>query len=153
MATAVACVPEPVIALQPVSSGPSGTTVDIEGVGFGKGHIEIRWNSFDGPRLADAEGPIFTAKIIVPAVPDGLYAVLALGRDADGGITSAARAAFQVTLAGAGRSGVSHGTPKASSEDADSGRIVSGPALTTGLVGAGIGATAAALLSRRRRSD
>lgn len=157
-AVAVACVPEPLISLQPISAGRSGSTVVVEGVGFGKGPVEIRWNAIAGSRLADAEGPTFTTSITVPSVPEGLYAVLALARDADGGITNAARAAFQVTAEEVTRSGAPRGEARAprGGDDEDHGGSAWSGSFTAGVVGAGAGATAATaaiLMASRRRGD
>lgn len=101
-ATASACVPQArLVSLQPRPSGPAGSQVTVEGVGFDPGTAEVRWNGPGGTLLAIAEGPSFSVPIAVPDVPPGLYAVVVLMRLPDGGVGNAGSAAFDVTGEGA----------------------------------------------------
>lgn len=93
-----ACVPQPrLVAVLPDSSGPPGTEVTIDGLGFDPGRAEVRWNSREGEVLATANGPDFSVTITVPEAPAGLYALVVLSRQPGGAIGNTARAAFQVT--------------------------------------------------------
>ncbi|MGH9151540.1 MAG: hypothetical protein ACRD03_03830, partial [Acidimicrobiales bacterium] len=98
MQSAWACVPQPrLVAVLPDSSGPPGTEVTVDGLGFDRGRAEVRWNSRDGALLASADGPDFSATITIPDVPAGLYALIVLSRQPGGAIGNTARAAFEVT--------------------------------------------------------
>lgn len=92
-----ACVPYPIIVVGPQSSGPPGTDVKVSGVSFAPGQIEVRWNSIEGPVLGTARDPDFTLDAKIPEADAGLYAVVALTRDPDGGVSTLARASFLVT--------------------------------------------------------
>lgn len=93
-----ACIPQPkLVSLQPQASGPAGSRVTVQGLGFDQGPIEIRWNGSDGPQLAKAEGPNFSAEITIPSSPEGLYGVVVLGRKVDGAVGNTGTAAFQVS--------------------------------------------------------
>lgn len=136
-ASAFACIPQPLLSVQPRASGTPGTKVTAEGTGFGSGTIEIRWNSTTGAELARTVGPNFSADLAIPAVADGLYVILAFSRTASGGIDSAVRAEFLVS------SGVS--APSPTTADHDQRRPSIWPvALAVGGVG---GAVAGGLLS------
>lgn len=107
-----ACVPQPFIFLEPVSSGPPGSEVTVQGLRFGEPDIEIRWQTPDGPTLATATGGDFSVLVTIPEAPPGLYALLVIARAPGGGIDSVQRAVFQVTEEGS--SGVSQGLPEES---------------------------------------
>jgi hypothetical protein len=144
-----ACVPQPIVYLRPVSSGPPGTEVTVEGQNFTAGRAEVRWNGFDGQILATPTGPTFSSAVSIPDVDPGLYTVLVLVRDPAGAIGAVARSAFQVTS----RAGISpsSGQPaigitpeRAGSERWHAGAVAGGTGL---LVGAGLGV----VFARRRR--
>ncbi len=97
---AFACVPQPLITLTPLASGPGGTQVSLQGVAFGAVPVEIRWNTLDGPQLATTQGPQISTTVTIPPSPDGLYSILAFERRTDGSVGSSARAAFEVTSIG-----------------------------------------------------
>lgn len=93
---ASACVPQPLITLQPQASGPVGTQVTVNALAV-NGPAEIRWNGVDGERLGDGTGPAFLAAVTIPDVPAGLYSIVVLERQADGSVGSTGRASFEVT--------------------------------------------------------
>lgn len=151
-----ACVPQPLISIQPQSSGPPGSQVTVEGASLGRGAVEIRWNKLDGPMLAKAVGPNLSQPVTIPEAPEGLYTVIVVERDPNGGIASSGRAAFQVTGAGAtsppGSPEQGTGAAAAAADKASSGLD---PALAWGggvalLLAGGLGGTW--LGQRRRRS-
>ena len=96
-ARAAACVPQPLIWVQPKASGPSSSQVTLDGIAFSPGPVEIRWNTIDGPLLLTADGPTFNAVIAIPPSQPGQYALLAFSRDQNGAVGVSARAAFTVT--------------------------------------------------------
>lgn len=65
------------------------------------GPTEIRWNGTDGPLIGTAMGPDFVTNIAIPEAPDGLYTVVVLSRDVDGGVATAATATVGVLVPGA----------------------------------------------------
>lgn len=92
-----ACTPQAWISISP-RSGPGGSRAVVDGGGFGKGTVEIRWNSSEGEVLATPTGPNFTASVMIPQVPEGTYTVLAAQSfDSNNLKTYRARAAFTVT--------------------------------------------------------
>lgn len=92
-----ACVPQPnLVTLQPHSSGPQGTEVTVNGVGFDPGSAEVRWNSVDGPLLGEGDGPTFSIPVKIPTATEGLYTVVVLSRQPGGAIGNTGTAAFQV---------------------------------------------------------
>lgn len=91
-----ACVPQPLITLSPMASGTAGTEVTANGYSV-NGRAELRWNALDGPLLATAQGPVFSAPVKIPPAAPGLYTVLVLERGASGAIAGTGRAAFEVT--------------------------------------------------------
>lgn len=93
---ASACVPQPLVTLQPRESGPAGSEVTVNAVSVA-GEAEIRWNGTDGPLLAKATGPAFSTPMKVPDAEPGLYAVVVLERTRSGSVGSTARASFLVT--------------------------------------------------------
>lgn len=148
-AQASACVPQPYILVQPRSSGPPGTNVDVVGNTFEAEVVEVRWNMLDGALLAQASGPSFLASITIPDDPEGLYTLLAISRGAQGEIVDVARTAFSVTSTGPGNE---EAPPPVQSPAEPSS---SSPVLPM-LVGAGLVAvagTGGALLARRRPAN
>lgn len=99
-AVAWACIPYPIITVGPRSSGPAGADISVSGVSFAPGQIEVRWNAIDGPVIGTASDPDFSVDATVPEVPEGMYAIVALTRDGDGGVSSLARASFLVARPG-----------------------------------------------------
>ncbi len=91
-----ACVPQPLVVLSPQASGPPGSRVTVNGLAVA-GTVEIRWNGIDGPRLAQATGPNFSADVTIPEASEGLYVIIVAERKPDGGLGSTGRAAFYVT--------------------------------------------------------
>ncbi|MEJ7763992.1 MAG: hypothetical protein WKF86_00690 [Acidimicrobiales bacterium] len=91
-----ACVPQPLLTLTPVASGPEGTEVIVNAYSV-SGRAEIRWNAIDGPMLGTGQGPVFSVPLKVPSSAPGLYTVLLLERGPGGALGSTGRAAFQVT--------------------------------------------------------
>jgi len=103
----LACVPQPLVTVQPRATGPSGTRATVEGIDFGDGSpVEIRWNGATGPMIGAATGPQFSVEVKIPDTAAGLYGLVVLARSQDGGISSAARSAFEV-LAEENRTGMS----------------------------------------------
>lgn len=94
-----ACVPQPLLTIQPRASAAPGDQVTVDGLHF-SGRVEIRWNASDGLLLATANGSPFSVRITVPEVADGLYALIAFERDEGGGIVGVTRASFDVTASG-----------------------------------------------------
>lgn len=102
IATAVptwACVPQPLVTIEPSASGPPGSEVTVEVMAV-SGRAEIRWNAVDGPLLATGSGPQLSAPVAIPPVPPGLYTVVVVEREPGGGLGSSGRAAFLVTDGG-----------------------------------------------------
>jgi len=93
---AFACVPQPLVTLEPRASGAAGSQVTVTASALGD-DAEIRWNALDGPELGTGTGPRFSQTVTIPTVADGLYSVLVLERKPDGSVGSTARAAFLVT--------------------------------------------------------
>ncbi|HEV2125952.1 MAG TPA: hypothetical protein VGW38_24610 [Chloroflexota bacterium] len=96
-ASASACVPQPLLSVQPHASAQPGSNVTVTGISFGTATAEIRWNGIEGPLLATAEGPDFSTEITIPDVPAGLYTVIGIARQAGGGLDGTAAISFQVT--------------------------------------------------------
>ncbi|MDQ3825084.1 MAG: hypothetical protein M3325_04810, partial [Actinomycetota bacterium] len=80
-----ACVPQPLVSVLPRASAPPGGRVTVQALAV-TGVQEVRWNSVDGPKLADAVGPSFSTDVTVPDVPDGLYTIIVLERRPDGSV-------------------------------------------------------------------
>lgn len=91
-----ACVPQPMLAVQPRASGPPGSEVTVDGANFQGGRVELRWNDSDGPLVGSAVGRTFSIPIRIPDVPPGLYALVALEREEDSSVGGVARTAFQL---------------------------------------------------------
>lgn len=90
---------EPLVVIEPQASGPAGQPVRVVGLGFDGGQVELRWNSTEGERLAATVGPDFTTSMVVPSGSAGFNTVVAVSRDANGRIGTAASAGFLVTAA------------------------------------------------------
>lgn len=136
---AAACLPQArLVTVLPLSSGPSGSHVRVEGVGFdpAPNTVDVRWNSSDGPALATATGPDFAVEVTIPEAPEGLYKIIVLSRSPDGAVGNAGSASFQVTGPAAETGGSSPATQGAPSP-ARSG--LSGSTLVGFAVGGGIG--------------
>lgn len=100
-----ACVPQPLVYVEPMSSGPAGSQVTVTASAI-SGDAEIRWNSSQGPQLATATGPHFSVPVTVPAdAQQGLYSVLVLSRAPGGAVTGSGQAAFLVTAPGGSPTG------------------------------------------------
>jgi hypothetical protein len=112
-AGALACVRQPLVVVQPQSSGPPGTRVTVAGTGFSDDRTELRWNGQDGPLLGTATGPEFSVPVTIPEAPGGLYSLVAVLRSPDGSIGNAVRASFQITAgtAPAGATGTGTAAP------------------------------------------
>ena len=157
-----ACVPQPrLVSVLPLSSGPPGTEVTVDGLGFDPTRAEVRWNARDGQLLASATGPDFSVGVKIPDSTPGLYALVVLSRQPGGAIGNTARAAFQVTDP-AGDQGAAAGSPPTTDEAP--GRAAAGPApepasssvdrpAAAGLLAAGgvVGGAVVALAQRGRR--
>lgn len=100
-----ACVPQPLVTIEPAASGPAGSEVTVEGVAL-NGRVEVRWNAIDGPLLATGSGPEISAAVAIPSVSPGLYSVVVVEREPGGGLGSSGRAAFLVTGDGGPGGGV-----------------------------------------------
>ncbi len=98
--SAWACVPQPrLVMLSPMASGPAGTRITVEGVGFDTppNSIDVRWNSATGAQLGVASGPSFSLDVTIPSAEPGLYRIIVLSRGPDGNIGNTGAASFQVT--------------------------------------------------------
>lgn len=147
-----ACVPQPLISLQPSASGPPGSQLALTGLAFGQGPVEVRWNAVDGPLLAQGSGPTISGPINVPQTPEGLYSIIAFNRAPDGTVGSSSRASFQVTAAGTPTT-TQASSPATSVEvppPSKGGNSRSGT-LFTGLAALVTGVVVGATLMRRRR--
>jgi len=142
-----ACVRQPLIVLQPRASGAPGSQVTVNGSGFNTDRAELRWNALDGQLLASADGPDFSTAVTIPAVPPGLYAMVAIMRSPDGAVGNAVRASFEVAPpTGVPATGATPtGAPATGAQAARAGPRRSTSAAALLLAGAG-GAAAALLL-------
>lgn len=148
-----ACVPQPLISLQPLASGPPGSQVTVEALAV-DGTVEIRWNSVDGPRLATANGPAFSVQVTIPEAPAGLYAMVVFERMPDGSVGSSGRAAFQVTadpIESGGKAPASTIQPDASLGGSSSSAPPPAALVVTGAGLVIVGGFGGALITRRRR--
>ena len=151
-----ACVPQPMLLVEPKASAAAGANVTVGGLNFGR-RAEIRFNGVSGPLLDTASGEQFKAKVRVPRAPAGLYTLVALTRDQSGSVSGMATASLEITdargdrqgasSAGAGRAG--SGPSDEASSDGVSHVLVAGGALVLLLLG---GLTGALLARRRLRS-
>lgn len=154
-----ACFPFPVLSVQPRASGPAGAQVTVEGVDFGDGATEVRWNAIDGPLLGHGSAERFSASVTIPQAEAGVYSIVGLARKTDGSVGVKAVTPFEVS-SGAGVPTVAGSSPASSpglrgatsstadlSTTAIAGLLLGG--LAVSLAG-GIGG--AYLFTRRRRS-
>lgn len=98
-----ACIPQArLVVVTPQASGAAGSQVTVQGIGFDAppSSSEVRWNTVDGPMLAQATDADFSVPVTIPDVPPGLYSLLVMSRDADGVLANTGRASFQVTGTG-----------------------------------------------------
>lgn len=154
VSTAWACVPQPLVTLAPSARGPAGSQVTVNGYAL-KNPAEIRWNAVDGPLLGEAQGPVFSVPVRVPAVKEGLYVVVVLEREPNGALGSTTQASFEVTAkrrssVGGLRSGTGSSLKsQGSSESVSQGTAILGGA---GLVAGGtiFGVVLAIWVPRRR---
>jgi hypothetical protein len=85
------------------TSGAPGTQVSVRGTLFVPGQpVEIRWNEVNGPVLATTRASAdnsawITATITIPSASADTYALVAVGRDAQGRVAGTAPAPFTVT--------------------------------------------------------
>jgi len=146
-----ACVPQPMVLVQPQASAKPGSQVTVRGLNFAR-QAEIRFNGIEGPRLATASGEQFFVKLRVPKAPSGLYTLVALTRDQSGGVSSTASTPLQIGAAS--NQGPAPPAPTAagggSSESSSTGVSV-GLAAVVGLLLVVLGGAAGALIAARRR--
>ncbi len=136
---AAACLPRArLVTVLPLSSGPPGSQVRVEGIGFdpAPNTVDVRWNSSDGPGLATATGPNFAVEVTIPEAPVGLHGIIVLSRSPDGAVGDAGRASFQVT-GPAAETGSSSPVTRGAPSPTDSG--LSGSTLVGLAVGGGMG--------------
>lgn len=154
VALAWACVPQPLlVVLQPRASGPAGTAVQVQVIGFDRGAVEVRWNAADGPELARSTGPDFTADIVIPDAAPGLYSVVVLARQAGGGIGNAVTSAFHVTEErDAPHAAVPPTAPEREVTPARAAPRSRVPLLATGIAILAVGGIGAFGLARRRQA-
>lgn len=86
-------------AVEGQSAGPAGSQTTISVSNFAPGPVEVRWNSADGSVLATGNGPDFKSTITIPQVAEGVYYVVAVGRERQASMP------FEVTSATAQQSG------------------------------------------------
>lgn len=151
---ASACFPLPLLTVEPQSSGVVGARVTIEGVDFGEGPTEVRWNAIDGPILGRGSADSFMVAVTIPAAGDGVYGIVALARRVDGSVGVKAVTPFLVTSGGGSTGPGSLSSPERSSAAPASsstgwpvGVIVGGLAVLV------IGSLGGVVLVRRRRRD
>lgn len=142
-----ACIPQPMLLVEPRASATAGAAVTVRGLNFTR-RAEIRFNGVSGPLLETADGEQFRAKVRVPRAPAGLYTLVALTRDQSGSVSGMASAPLEIA---AGPPGLSPGAARPRrTRDASSGKL--GPALAAA-GGFGLlllGGLTGALLARRR---
>lgn len=92
-----ACVPQPLVWVEPASSGPAGSEVEVHALSLSGGQAEVRWNGIDGEVLATGGGSELSETMTIPDAPPGLYSIILIERDANGAVGASGRAAFLVT--------------------------------------------------------
>lgn len=142
-----ACVPQPYLLVEPRSSGPPGTKVEVVGTNFEAGPPEIRWNGIDGTLLGKASSPQFSLTVAIPDDDEGLYALVAVSRGPQGQVTGVTRAAFAVTRTKSATTRTTS-SPRARSTDRSSSSPV--PAMLLGATLTAAGGAGGAALTRRR---
>jgi hypothetical protein len=84
-----------------MNAGAAGDMVTVNGFRFAEGPVEIRWTAIDGPLLAKATGPNFTATVKIPDSPTGMYSMVVFSRAADGSVGPLASvSAFSISTSG-----------------------------------------------------
>jgi hypothetical protein len=78
-----------------------GAQVKVDGVDFGDGSTEVRWNAIDGPLLGHGSAERFSVAVTIPQAEPGVYAIVGLARRTDGSVGVKAVTPFQIS-AGAG---------------------------------------------------
>lgn len=150
-AAASACVPQPLLAVEPRASGPAGTELTVSARDVPGMTSEIRWNGAEGPVLARAESKQdFSVSVTVPDVDPGLYALIVIGRSTEGGVAGTGRAAFLVT------DGNGNSAPSAEPRTTGAREGTESSAVGLALGGAGLlvlGGIGGGFLTRRRRHD
>lgn len=150
-AAAWACVPQPLLSLEPSGSAPPGAEVTVKGNDISGATAEIRWNDPEGPLLAKVTGRSFAVPVKIPDVPEGLYTLMVIGRLTDGTVSGTGRASVLVTASGGsvGRSAVTPAPAvngsSATSSGLSPGLAVAGAGLLALGAGCGVG------FSRRNR--
>lgn len=91
-----ACVPQPLLFLEPRSSGPVGSEIVVRGINFGPGQTEVRWSGPQGILLATGPGGQISIPISIPASEPGLYLLTVITRDGVGAIDTSAVSSFEV---------------------------------------------------------
>lgn len=81
-----ACVPQPLVLVEPRPGLVAGNRVTVDGFRFASGPVEVRWTALDGPLLASTNGPSFTVEVDIPRVEPGMYSIVALSRTVDGSV-------------------------------------------------------------------
>lgn len=144
-----ACFPLPVVSVQPRASAPPGTQVNLEGVDFTSGKIEVRWNGLTGPLLGQSTGPNFSVPVTIPDAPGGSYTMVVFVREKDDTIGVKLSVPFDVTSPDSPSTGSTAPARATSGSGLSSAQTA---ALALGglvlLVGGGAGG---AVVSRRRR--
>ena len=146
------CVPQPLLSLEPSGSAPPGTEVTVKGADISGATAELRWNDPEGPLLAKTSGRTFSVPVKVPEVPEGLYAIMVIGRLTDGSVSGTGRASLLVTAAdGSAKHSADAPAPdtRKTSSGSSSGRSAGLAAAGAGLLG--LGAVAGVAFSRRSR--
>jgi hypothetical protein len=145
-----ACVPQPLISLQPRSSGTAGSEVTVDALALDPAPVEVRWNGLDGQLLATASGPQFSVPVTIPQVPEGLYTIVVFARDRSGAVGSSGRAAFLVISSSDSQAGLSAPPPTATTSSLPPGSDRPSPALLVpGLGMAVVGGLVGAAVVRR----
>jgi len=147
-----ACVPQPLVSLQPMGSGPAGSEVTVNAIAV-NGAAEIRWNGSDGALLSTVAGPAISSKVKVPAVEPGLYTIIVVERTKTGSLGSSGRAAFLVTPGGTPAAAIPPARVEPPGEDpASSGGDGVRPVLAVagGVILLAVGGMGGAILSARR---
>ena len=148
-----ACIPQPLLVVEPSATARVGDKVTVRGVNF-RGLSEIRLNGLSGPRLATGRGEQFTIRVAVPEVRPGLYVLVGVSRDPTGGLAASASTPLQVVSSRPGAATAPAPATSAGGEDASpssSSGIDPLPAAAAGLGLLALGVLLGALLVRSRR--
>lgn len=145
-ATGFGCVPQPYLLVQPRSSGPAGTEVEVRGTNFEVGPPEIRWNGLDGALLGKASSPEFTLTVTIPEAGEGLYSLVAVSRGPQGQVAGVTRSAFAVTGQGSTTTTTTPPQPPPTRRP----ETTQVPAMLVGAALTAAGGAAGAAMTRRR---